>query len=138
MSGCFRGALKVLCVLAIAECLTASGVLAQKPTFDIEGVVTDAQQAVLPGGTVTLQNTATGLVRTVVTDESGRYVITALPPEGQYSIKVEVPGFATEVRSALVFNAGQRPVINFTLKLSSVQETVTVAGATPLVDTRSA
>ncbi len=86
MSGCFRRALKILCVLAIAECLTASGVLAQKPRFDIEGVVTDAQQAVLPGGTGTLQNTATGLVRTVVTDASGRYVITALPPEGQYSI----------------------------------------------------
>src|SRR5206468_7583161 len=49
-----------------------------------------------------------------------------------------VPGFATEVRSGLVFNAGQKSVINFTLKLSTVQETVTVAGATPLVDTRSA
>src|SRR5437867_6487431 len=132
----FRRVLAVLGCLAIVaagDLLSPSVVLAQKPTFDVEGVITDAQQAVLPGATVTLQNAATGLVRNVVSDQSGRYVVTALPPEGQYSIKVEVPGFTTEVRSGLVFNAGQKSVINFTLKLSTVQETVTVAGATPLV-----
>ena len=54
--------------------------LAQKPTFEIEGVVLDAQQAVLPGVTVTIQNVSTGLARTTATDQNGRYVFAALPP----------------------------------------------------------
>ena len=71
---------------------TARPALAQKPTFDIEGVVLDAQQAVLPGATVTVQNVSTGLTRTTATDQSGRYVVTALPPEGKYTLKVEIAG----------------------------------------------
>jgi hypothetical protein len=55
----------------------------QTPTFNIEGVVTDAQHAVRPGATVTITNTATALSRTVTTDNDGRYVVRALPPEGR-------------------------------------------------------
>jgi hypothetical protein len=51
---------------------------------------------------------------------------------------VELAGFATEVREGLVFNAGQNAVLNFSLKLSTVQETVTVAGESPIVQTTSA
>ncbi len=112
--------------------------LAQNPTFSLEGVVSDAQQAVLPGVTVTVQNVSTGLTRTVTTDEGGRFVVRALPPEGRYKIQVEIAGFATEVREGLVFNAGQNAVINFSLKLSSVQETITVAGESPIIQTTSA
>jgi hypothetical protein len=111
---------------------------AQNPTFAVEGVVEDAQQAVLPGATVTVQNVSTGLNRTATTDEGGRFVIRALPPEGRYRIQVELPGFATEVRENLTFNAGQNAVINFSLKLSTVQETITVAGDAPIVQTTSA
>jgi hypothetical protein len=103
----------------------------------VEGVVLDAQQAVLPGANVTITNTSTGLTRTITTDTGGRYVARGLPPEGRYSIKVEIPGFATEVREGLVFNAGQNAVINFALKLSSVEETITVAGESPIVQTTS-
>ena len=110
---------------------------AQNPTFALEGVVVDAQQAVLPGATVTVQNTSTGLTRTVTTDDGGRFVVRALPPEGRYNVQVEIPGFATERREGLVFNAGQNVVLNFSLKVSSVQETITVAGESPLVQTTS-
>jgi outer membrane receptor protein involved in Fe transport len=126
--------LAVLFVAFVAE----RPALAQKPTFEIEGVVFDAQQAVLPGVTLTVQNVSTGLSRTATTDEGGRYVFAALPPEGTYKIQVEIPGFASEIRSGLTFNAGQRAVLNFTLKLSNVQETVTVAGESPMVQTTSA
>ena len=71
-----------------------SAAFAQNPTFNLEGVVSDAQQAVLPGATVTIQNTATGLTRVVTTDESGRWVVRALPPEGRYAVLVEIAGFA--------------------------------------------
>jgi hypothetical protein len=110
---------------------------AQNPTFNIEGVVSDAQQAVLPGVTVTVQNVATNLTRVTTTDANGRFVVSALPPEGRYKVQVEIAGFATEVREGLVFNAGQRAVLNFSLKLSTVQETITVAGDAPIVQTTS-
>lgn len=108
---------------------------AQTPTFALEGIVTDAQQAVLPGVTVTVQNDATGLTRVVTTGEGGRFVVRALPPEGRYRIQVELAGFASEVREGLRFNAGQNAVINFSLRLSTVQETITVAGDAPVVQT---
>jgi outer membrane receptor protein involved in Fe transport len=109
----------------------------QNPTFALEGVVTDNQQAVLPGVTITVQNTATGLVRTVTTDEGGRYVLRGLPPEGQYRVQTDIAGFGSQVREGLRFNAGQNAVLNFTLQLSTVQETVTVAGDAPIVQTTS-
>ena len=127
-----------VCILACMALAVAAPAAAQKPTFDIEGVVTDAQQGVLPGATVTLQNAATGLTRESVTDGNGRYVFTSLPPAGQYTLQTALAGFATERRENLTFNAGQRAVLNVTLKLSAVQETVTVAGDTPVVQTTSA
>jgi hypothetical protein len=111
--------------------------LAQRPTFDVEGVVTDEQQAVLPGATVTIRNVATGLSRTATTDISGRYIFTTLPPEGRYEIQVELAGFANHVRQDLIFNAGQRVTLNVQLRLSTVQETITVAGESPMVQTTS-
>jgi hypothetical protein len=129
-----RYGLAVLLIMIVG----ATPAFAQNPTFALEGTVTDAQQAVLPGATVTAQNTATGLSRSVTTDDGGRWVIRALPPEGRYRLQVELQGFATEVREGLVFNAGQNVVMNFSLKLSSVQETITVAGDAPIVQTTSA
>ena len=124
-------------VLLFVAGATERSALAQKPTFDIEGVVVDAQQAVLPGATVTVRNVSTGLTRSTATDQGGRYVVTNLPPEGRYTLTAEIAGFATEIRSNMEFNAGQRVVLNFTLKLSNVQETVTVAGESPMVQTTS-
>lgn len=126
-----------LLVVAVALAVLApiSSALAQKPTFDLEGVVTDAQQAVLPGVTVSLRNTATGASRDTTTDANGRYVFTSMPPAGQYVLITELAGFAGERRENLTFNAGQRVVINVTLRLSTVQETITVTGETPLVQT---
>ena len=126
---------RCVCVLIWVALALAAPAAAQKPTFDIEGVVTDGQQGVLPGATVTLQNVATGLSREIATDADGRYVFTSLPPAGQYVLQTALSGFATERRENLTFNAGQRVVLNVTLKLSSVQETVTVAGDSPVVQT---
>ena len=127
----------VVPLLALVFVCSARVAPAQNPTFALEGVIVDAQQALLPGATITIQNVSTGLTRTTTTDNGGRFVVTALPPEGRYKVQVELPGFATEVRENLVFNAGQRVVLNFTLKLSTVQETITVAGDAPMVQTTS-
>src|SRR5262249_7952511 len=87
---------------------------AQTPTFSIEGVVTAEQQAVLPGVSVTVINTSTGLIRTVITDTGGRYVVPSMPTEGRYRIQAELTGFTNAVRDGLAFNAGQNALINFT------------------------
>ena len=127
------------CVCTAVLVLLFGGVhhaaFAQTPTFNVEGVVSDAQQGILPGATVTLQNTATGLTRTVTTDAGGRFVVRGLPPGGAYRVSVELVGFATEVREGLVGNAGQNVVLNFSLRLSTVQETITVSGDAPMVQT---
>ena len=78
--------------------VTARGTFAQNPTFNVEGVVTDAQQAVLPGATVTIRTSPPGSTRTATTDSGGRYVVSGLPPEGRYQVQVELPGFAIQVR----------------------------------------
>ena len=63
---------------------------AQTPTFSVEGVVADEQASVLPGVTVTIRNVATGLTRSIATDASGRYVFSALPPEGRYELRARL------------------------------------------------
>src|SRR5687768_1055885 len=131
----WRCSIAVVCTLLMP--IAVHPAAGQNPTFALEGVVTDNQQAVLPGVTITVQNTATGLVRTVTTDEGGRYVLRGLPPEGQYRVQTEIAGFGSQVREGLRFNAGQNAVLNFTMQLSTVQETVTVAGEAPIVQTTS-
>src|SRR5262245_41387281 len=128
----------VVAVPLLLLVFSSRAAVAQTPTFNLGGVVSDAQQAVLPGATVTIQNIATGLMRSVTTDEGGRWGVRALPPGGRYKVQVEIPGFATEGGENLTFNAGQNVVLNFSLKLSSVQETITVAGDAPVVQTTSA
>jgi len=85
-------------ILTLLLCLPSLPAFAQTPTFNVEGVVTDEQQAVLPGVTITMRNVATGLSRTATTDASGRYVFSGLPPEGRYELETELP--ASRPRSA--------------------------------------
>src|SRR5918999_448097 len=69
----WRFSIAVVCTLLMP--IAVHPAAGQNPTFALEGVVTDAQQAVLPGVTVTIQNVATGLSRNVTTDEGGRFVV---------------------------------------------------------------
>jgi hypothetical protein len=116
----------------------AAPVNAQVSTFDLSGTVLDPSSALLPGATITLRNTKTGLVRTETADDRGRYHFIALPVVGEYSLKVELSGFAADERSGLVFQANTRPVIDVTLKLATLAEATTVTGAAPILETRKA
>jgi hypothetical protein len=117
--------------------LTPVGVSAQQTTAELNGRVTDSSGAVLPGVTVTATQTATGLQRTAVTDGSGAYLITNLPP-GPYRLEVTLQGFRTYVQTGLALTVGATPTVNAVLDLGSLEETVTVDAAAPLVDVRSA
>ena len=74
--------------------LLPAALAAQAVTGTILGVITDSTGAVMPGATVTLTNTGTGLVRAVTTDANGEYTAPSLPT-GKYTVKAELSGFKT-------------------------------------------
>jgi hypothetical protein len=105
----------------------------QITTGTIQGTVVDANGAVVPGANVEIKNLDTNLSRTLTTDEDGRFVALALPP-GNYSVTVSKQGFATTVLERTALTVGQALTVPFAMKISAVQETVTISG-TPIVDT---
>ncbi|PYR62481.1 MAG: TonB-dependent receptor, partial [Acidobacteria bacterium] len=121
----------------LATLLTAAPARAQLATAQINGRVTDSSGAVLPGATVTMMQTATGLTRSIVTDDTGSYLISNLPT-GPYRLEIALQGFRTYVQTGLVLQVGATPTVNATLALGSLEEAVTVEAAAPIVDVRSA
>jgi hypothetical protein len=97
----------------------------------IEGVVTDATGAVLPGATVTITNVDNGAQRTLTTASDGGYR-SALLPLGNYRVRIEIAGFKAFERAGFSLSAGQTAVINASLELGAVQEVVSVTGEGPV------
>ena len=112
----------------------ASSVAAQVTTAVIQGVVTDSQGGVLPGATVVAVNTDTGLRREVVSDQSGFFRVSTLPP-GPYTIRAQLAGFEPFSRTGVVLTVGQTAAIDARLGVAAVNEAVTVEGNASLVDT---
>src|SRR5882672_3628552 len=92
----------ILLVLLVSIAVPARG---QTPSGEISGTVVDTSGLAVPGVTMTLANVATNVVRTVQTNESGLYVITAIPP-GSYDLKAELSGFGTLERKNIVVQVG--------------------------------
>src|SRR5687767_3950756 len=127
---------RILAVVAVATLFAASIASAQLSTADLTGRVTDPSGAVLPGVTVTVTQTDTGLVRSTVSDESGTYLLTNLPI-GPYRLEVTLSGFRSYVQTGIVLQVNSNPVFSAALQLGDVAETVTVVGVTPLVEIRN-
>ena len=103
----------------------------------IAGIVRDTSGGVLPG--VTVEATSQALiegVRTAFTDGEGRYNITPLPP-GTYSITFGLPGFSTVIREGVELSSGFTAAINADMQVGGIEETITVTGASPLVDVQN-
>ena len=116
----------LLPVLAVAQAGSA-----------ITGVVRDASGAVLPG--VTIEASSPALIevsRTAVTDDQGVFRIVDLRP-GTYRVTFTLQGFRSFVRDGLVLTSAFTATINGTLEVGAVQETVTVTGDAPVVDTQN-
>ena len=118
-----------LMVIAAILALPVAG-YAQDAT--LTGTVTDSTGGVLPGVTVTAVNEASGNTVTAVTDERGAYRVPGRI--GSYKITVELAGF-TSVNKTIELLVGQTAITNFQLSAGGVQETITVTGEAPLVDT---
>jgi hypothetical protein len=114
-------------------------VLASAPAFgqggvaEINGSIADQTGSVLPGVTVTITDEATGLMRTVVSGESGRFVIPAVTP-GRYTVTAELAGFQMQRRTGVPVLVGQAITLSFTLAIGGLTDQVTVTGEAPLIE----
>ena len=127
----------VIFVLFTLLLMGAGSVLAQDLTGTLYGKVMDESGLSVPGVTVTVSSPQ--LIQGVevrVTTDTGTYRVPNLPP-GTYSVTAELPGFQTVTREAIVLPTGASLAIEFMLKLTPIQETVTVTGESPIVDVKS-
>jgi hypothetical protein len=115
--------------------LAASTAWAQA-TAQINGTVADTSGAVLPGVTVVAIQTDTGFRREAVTDDKGAYALLNLPI-GPYRLEATLAGFRNYVQTGITLQVNANPVIKVTLQLGELNETLTVQGQAPLVETRN-
>ena len=132
------GRVGLLCHVLTLPLVFAPRAAAQQAPSGIAGLVRDASGGVLPGVTVEASSPALiEKVRSVVTDSEGRYNIIDLRP-GTYTVTFSLPGFTTYKREGISISVGFTATVNADLTVGSLQETITVTGETPLVDTQSA
>jgi hypothetical protein len=127
----------IRCHLAWVLVLAVSGLVAQVPTGEITGSVSDPTGAVIAGASLVLVNPATNTQRTITTNEAGIFVLTALPP-GMYNLRVGATGFATQARNGIELQVAQVARFDIVLQVGDVTEVVEVTGGAPLIDTDNA
>jgi len=126
--------LKILLSALLSLSLTAMA-FAQSQAINgtIEGTVSDASGGVLPGVTVTVTNIDTGAERSLVSNETGLYRAPLLQL-GNYRVTAELQGFKKFVQTGVTLSAGQTAVVNVTLGVGQVSETISVTADSPIVD----
>lgn len=126
----------VVLSLVVAGAFAPASAQVSATTGAINGKVSDATGGVLPGVTVTITSPAMQGNRTDITGVDGNYRFPAVPP-GEFKITFELAGFGTVVREGVRVGLGFTATINTELRVASLQETVTVTGASPVVDVTS-
>src|SRR5215510_12996834 len=103
----------VLLLLVLTEVM-----FAQSSNATVSGTVADSTGAVLPGVTITATNNATGIVTTVISNESGVYNLASLLP-GVYKISSELPGFQVQTYTDVQLGNAAQVRLNFTLRVAT-------------------
>src|SRR5215510_15776807 len=116
--------------------LAVANLNAQGATAAISGTVFDPTGAAIPGASITVKNVGTAFMRTIVSDDQGRYVAPELPI-GEYEVQASLAGFQTVVRRGISLTVGSRPVVDLQLPIGQAAETVSVTGEISQVETTS-
>lgn len=120
--------------LALLFLLTVSQTLmAQNTTGAIQGTVTDATGAVVPGASVTIANPARGFDETITTDAQGHFLAPSLPL-GDYTVTVQATGLGTQKAAGVQVAVATTTVQNFSMKVASGTETVEVTAEAPVIE----
>ncbi len=127
----------ILASLFLLAALLPAAAFAQIDTGGITGTVMDPTGAVVPGVTVTLTNTATGVVQATESTSTGTYSFTTVRP-GTYSLQAEARGFQTFIDNGLVVHVQQTLTVNVHFVTGAVSERVTVTAAAPLLQAENA
>jgi len=109
---------------------------AQLPTGTILGTAKDSTGGAVPDAAVAITNTDTNLTRSVSTGDDGAYRVPALPV-GNYSVRITKDGFQTGQRTGVTLTVGEEARVDVTLQIGSTNQTVTVTGEAPSVNTTS-
>ena len=115
-------------ILSVLVCLMLVPVagFSQAANGTITGTITDASGAVIPGVTIEVKNTETGVVFTTISTETGNYTAPNLPP-GSYSISAALPGFKNYARTGVNLAAAQTVKIDIPLEVGTAGETISVS-----------
>ena len=121
-------------MVAVTAIVLMAAPLHAQTAATVTGTVTDTSGATLPGVNLTLQHTATGLIRTLVTGTDGRFVFAGIPV-GDYSLRAELMGFRPLVRQGLVLTVGQTVSVPLEMAVGGIEQAVTVVADAALVNT---
>lgn len=121
----------------VVALLLATAAYAQQGRGTIFGTVTDATGAVVPGATITITNTATNVVTTTITNDSGYFSMPNLQV-GNYSVAAVKEGFKKRVQSGLTLEVDQKAQADLTLETGAVTEVLEISAQGSLVDTTTA
>jgi hypothetical protein len=128
---------KRLYIALLMMCVLLSGtVLGQRTTATLYGVVQDPGGGVVPGATVELTNEETNLVFTVVSNDVGEFTASFIPI-GRYTLKIELTGFKTHLRTGLQLTANQQIRYPATLEIGEVSDYTTVTAETAVLQSAS-
>ena len=122
--------------LIVGSLSTSAPASAQTGAGGLNGFVKDEQGGVLPGVTVTAKSSELLAPVVGVTDSGGYYRLNNLPP-GIFSISAELPGFGSFQRDGILMRAGSTFTVDIELKVGGLQESITVSGDSPMIETGS-
>src|SRR5215813_8271303 len=122
----------IVALIALGTALS----FAQTAASTISGTVKDTSGALVPGVSITIKHTESGLTRSVVSGERGGYNVSLLPV-GAYEITTTMPGFKQQVRSGVNLVVGQEAVVDLTLEVGAAAEQVTVTEEAQLLNTKT-
>src|SRR5712672_3364388 len=129
----FRATLMLGALLVVAA---AGSVFGQGFQGGLRGSIKDAG-GVIPGVEVTLTNEQTNIKRSTVTNESGEYAFATVDP-GTYGVKAVLQGYKTVDRGGIRIGTQQFFTMDLTLEVGAIEESITVTGASPVIETSNA